>query len=196
MTQITQSGGRMTVNRDVLKRLLVDFRENKKARLNVGILPGSAGRYQFTDRAITGINRVIAKFGQHRYKVNIRVPTPEKTSDQSNADIGAEHEFGVVTKKLPARSWLRMPIIQALPAAMLRVQSGIFGLLLVEHGIVGALSFIGVYAKDVIGLAFDTGGYGAWQKLSPDTIEKKGHDIILVETTQLRNAVNVEVVIP
>lgn len=112
-----------------------------------------------------------------------------------NADILAEHEFGVISKNLPERSVLRAPLINFLPAAMKAVGTEKWKKLVEKNGIVEALKKIGVLCEAVVQEGFDTGGYGEWPALSPRRVkEKNGDRTILIDTAQLRQAITSRVV--
>ena len=106
----------------------------------------------------------------------------------SNATIGAKHEFGVAAENLPKRSFLWDPLNEKMPEAIKKNEKAIFEA--IESGdIDGLLKKLGIKSEAIIQEAFDTGGFGEWPKLAYETVEKKGFDTILVETTQLRKAV-------
>ncbi len=53
---------------------------------------------------------------------------------------------------------------------------------------------VGVLGVSIVLKAFDSGGFGTWAPLSPVTIKRKGHSQILIETQQLRNSIDYELV--
>ncbi len=163
--------GFVRVNMDDFEKLKADLKKNGGARVHVGVLGG------FTERR----------------------PAPGEDGESqpaNNAQIGAAHEFGVVTKNLPPRSFLRMPVIQEMPAAMQKTDRQLWHRVILQKGIRGALALLGAYALDVIHLAFETGGFGAWAPLKPRTIKRKGSNAILIDTAQLRQSITAEIVDP
>lgn len=112
---------------------------------------------------------------------------------ETNAYIGAIHEFGSVEQNIPARSFLRMPLETKLPDEI-RKGSEKF----IEYAAAGKLEHwfykLGYKAEKIIDEAFETGGFGTWQPLSPITVALKGSDKILVDTAQLRSSITSEVV--
>lgn len=136
--------------------------------------------------------------GRARVRVGILGGNAARVSGDTlnNPSLGAVHEFGVVTKGIPARSFLRMPVIQELPAALLLTDKTLWQKIILKKGILGALGILGAYAIDTIQLAFDTGGFGSWQPLSKRTIKIKGSSAILIDTAQLRQSITAEVVKP
>ncbi len=109
----------------------------------------------------------------------------------SNAQIGAAHEYG--TKKLPQRSFLRVPLTDNLDRFLGR--SGAFDRTTLEQVIrEGTIRpwcvKVAIVAEAVVADAFATGGNGKWKP--SDMTHKKVHQT-LVETQQLRNSITSEV---
>lgn len=151
------------------------------------------------------LQKVLADFkknGRTRVHVGVLGGFDSRSDDgPGNAEIGAAHEFGVVSHNLPARSFLRMPVINELPPALKATDRELWHKAIVKEGIRGALALLGAYALDVIHLAFETGGFGFWQALKPATIRRKlkkgrgsGSTTILIDTAQLRQAITAELV--
>jgi len=65
---------------------------------------------------------------------------------------------------------------------------------LVNHGGQYTLALLGMLGEDVVEEAFNTGGFGQWPALAPETIRRKRSARILIETTQLRKSVSSRVV--
>ncbi len=112
----------------------------------------------------------------------------------TNAQIGAVHEFGSVTRNIPARSFLRMPVVTEMPGALAKTDRQLWHKVILRQGIRGALALLGAYALDVVHLAFETGGFGAWQALKRATIRRKKSSAILIDTAQLRQSITAELV--
>ena len=154
----------------------------------------SAGYVSLDDTTLKAVLADFAKNGKARVHLGVLGGSVDRAEPgASNAVIGAAHEFGVVDKNLPARSWLRMPVITELPAALMVTNKELLHRIIIKKGILGALEILGVYAMDVVMLAFDTGGFGHWEALSPKTIKRKGSAAILIDTAQLRKSVTAEV---
>lgn len=170
------SAGVVSIDTETLQRVLIDFRRNGRARVHVGILQGFSGRVPSGD--------------------------PDEPKDLGNAELGAIHEFGVISQKqnIPARSFLRMPVINELPPALAITDRKRWHKVIVEKGIRGALALLGAYALDVIHLAFETSGFGSWQALHPRTVARKlkkgrskaGAVAILIDSGQMRQAITAE----
>lgn len=148
------------------------------------------------DEALTRLREDIKKNGKARVLVGVLGGSSGRVAGDAlnNAEIGAVHEFGVVTQNIPQRSWLRMPVIQELPAALKVTDKQLWHKIIVKKGIKGALGILGAYAIDTIHLAFETGGFGTWKPLKARTIKRKGSSAILIDTAQLRQSVTAEVV--
>lgn len=109
-----------------------------------------------------------------------------------NPTIGAWHEFGVVEENLPERSWLRMPLMtQLTPKRLAEID---WAVILQKRGIKRALAKLGAICLEIIHEAFTTRGFGQWASLRPRTIRKKGNSKILIDTDQMRKAVDFRVV--
>lgn len=111
----------------------------------------------------------------------------------SNATIGAAHEFG--THTIPQRSFLRTPIQENLDK---KLESR--GLLdkeaLAQVIKVGDmkpwLKLVGIVAEEVVQEAFDTGGDGKWPAWKNSNYTNNT-GMLLVDSTQLRNSITSEV---
>jgi hypothetical protein len=134
--------------------------------------------------------------------MRVRVGLLKSTSARSgrhdhNPSLGLIHEFGTLKTKtspaIPARSFIRMPLMTQLQASVSKTPR-IWGRLILEKGVGLALARLGVVAELVIQKAFSTGGFGRWPKLSPRTVTKKGSAKILIETAQMRKAITSAVV--
>ena len=180
---VRRSGGTVSIDTDNLAKLSADIEKNGKARVHVGIL----GR-----------------------------TTTRSDGTLSNADIGAVHEFGILggysgsdrgqearrlggpnakaaKRNIPARSWLRMPVISHLPDQLKKQKIQVWHAVILKLGLRGALKVLGALAVASIQEAFATGGWGTWAKLAPFTIRKKGSSAILIDSAQLRQGVTSEV---
>lgn|GEM_PF-5721353 len=167
-----------------LKALAEQIDDVEGAFVKVGIL-GAYARRGVGEVAVKrwlGKNRELASWSgaQGRYL--------------TNADIGVIHEFGAPKARMPERSFLRMPVLSRLDDELKKTSAKNWMSLLVHGGLVGLLGLIGQSAVNVIHDAFNTGGFGRWQKLNPKTVARKGSAEILVETTQLRRSISFAVV--
>lgn len=111
--------------------------------------------------------------------------------NQSNATVGAYHEFG--TSTLPIRSFLRVPLSDHLPIWLKK--TGAFSKaeldeVLITKSLAPWLNKIGTLAVTVVQTAFETGGFGKWP---PSEMKYKTNWQTLVETQQLRNSITYDV---
>lgn len=110
-----------------------------------------------------------------------------RTDGKDNATIGLEHEMGVVSARLPQRSFLMMPLEHHLKVE--EVSADVWLDLVTRKNSRPLLDKLGDLAENTIQTAFDTGGFGQWQGLSQRTINYKGNDQILVDTSELRSSI-------
>lgn len=118
----------------------------------------------------------------------------EGSDDMDNAAIGLIQEFGSVTNNIPPRSFLRMPIEEKQADIISEMQEYIDA----EGGAqaVGKRFYerLGVAAVKAVQDAFSSGGFGQWPPNTDETAAKKGSSAPLIDTGQLRRAVDYEVV--
>lgn len=117
----------------------------------------------------------------------------------TNAEIGAKHEFGSMAEKIPARSFLKMPIEERKTdinlAAADKMQEICHSHVPNTSDIKDVLTDAALEAVAIIQQAFDTGGFGKWQPLSPRTIaqRKNNSSSILIDSGKLRKSIDYEV---
>lgn len=111
---------------------------------------------------------------------------------QSNATIGAVHEFG--SEKMPIRSFLRMPLTEMLESKI--ENSGAYDPKVLKEvirtgSIVPWVAKLGILGEEVVQDAFNTGGFGKWK---PSNMSYKKNHQTLVESHQLRDSITSDVV--
>jgi phage gpG-like protein len=112
---------------------------------------------------------------------------------ETNASLGAIHEFGSISGGIPARSFLRMPI--HMKAKEIIQNTGMaMGALLKEGGMKTILQRLGTACEAVVLQAFDSRGFGKWKANAPATIRRKKSSAPLIDTGQLRRAIASKVV--
>lgn len=169
------------------------------SRAEVGVLEDTAPRSRSLTAKELERARDIAMGGG---PLSGRVPYPDQIAaaqnvskttidDETNASIGARHEFGSASGKLPRRSFLKDPLLIAGQEAMLEagVDEAVGAFLMGDSTRDTVMEKLAEGAELAIDGAFDTGGYGTWEPLAPSTIAAKGHPEILVESFQLRESV-------
>lgn len=125
-----------------------------------------------------------------RVQVGILANKPRAEGDLTNAEIGAIHEFGSYSERIPQRSFLLMPLTFHLGKNLKGNWTG----WILSGGMVNAAKHLGVMAEKTIQQAFATGGFGEWRPLAPSTIARKGSSAILIDTAQLRRSISYRVV--
>jgi len=139
-----------------------------------------------------GLNSLVKALADGRVvKVGIlgRKASRNDSGDLTNAELGAIHEFGSFSKKIPARSFLRMPIHQQ--SSTIAKEAGKGSASLVEKGnMVKILEQIGLACKVAILNAFESAGFGNWKPDKPSTIRRKKSSSPLIDTSQLRRSID------
>lgn len=107
----------------------------------------------------------------------------------TNAEIGFVHEFGSITRGIPKRSFLRMPLFVHSEKILERVVKAGAMKKLSEGHPEQVLDDLGVSCEVAIADAFDTGGFGSWKELKPGTVSRKHSAAILIQTGQLRRSI-------
>ncbi len=122
-------------------------------------------------------------------KIGILGASGRSDSSETNADIGAKHEFGM--DGMPQRSFLRMPLTTQLEKQI--EKSGLFNEDAIKEMIrtgsaVSLMKKVAICAEAVVQEAFATGGYSQWPAHAPGYTNETGE--ILINTTQLRNSIS------
>lgn len=195
-----------------LRSLVEALTSIRKGRVDLGFFAGDASR---TESAAHG--KRVAKyigagskdgyfkqgvdFSNKRKKLGYTGAAHQRAPEgqdepMTNPEIAAKNEFGV---GVPRRSMLRMPL-------------HLYGDRIVKEAKADAteqlknvgrapqaaakriLTRLGIAGENLVQEAFDTGGFGSWAQNSPTTIALKGSDAPLIDTAQLRRAVDSRVV--
>lgn len=122
-----------------------------------------------------------------------KITENETLATMTNATIGFIHEFGSYKDHIPARSFLRVPLMLFLHDAVREAQGKIREAF-ATGDVRKAYALLGIAAEKVIQEGFATGGYGAWEKLKQSTIDRKGSSAILIDSAQLRKSIHSKVV--
>jgi hypothetical protein len=109
-------------------------------------------------------------------------------SGKTNAEIGADHEYGVKSRRIPRRSFLEMPMVlkfgkflQAQAVSLLEIMNA--------SGAQGFLRGTALIAGQTIDKAFDTGGWGNWPPNAPLTVFLKKSAKPLIDLGFLRASI-------
>lgn len=129
-------------------------------------------------------------------KMSVRVGVFQEATapdGEKVASYGADNEFGVPERRIPERSFIRMPIETKAGKIAADVEKRKRDR--IEQGnIRGIFEDIGLAAEAVIQEAFDTRGFGTWKENAEMTIEKKGSDAPLIDEGLLRRSITSKVV--
>lgn len=112
-------------------------------------------------------------------------------SGLTNAEVGARHEFGVISEGLSRRSFLKDPLVLKKDVLEKDVAASVKRNIASNPGRI--FEDAGISGEAIIQRAFESGGYGMWKPLSPVTIEKKGSSTILVDLAYLRGSITSKV---
>jgi hypothetical protein len=107
----------------------------------------------------------------------------------TNVQVGMAHEFGVISRGLPRRSFLRDPIELKRKELVKKVGKIIAKNIDKEDGMEKIFELIGIEGEAIVQEAFETGGYGTWTPLNSQTSGRKDSSSILIDTAQLRKSV-------
>ena len=145
------------------------------------------------------LDKLVKMFGDAPYvKVGIlgnstsRKIKSNKREVSANATIGFKHEFGVVSEKIPARSFLRMPIKAKLKEYMNeseRLNREAFEKAVKDGKLFQYMKLLGILGEKCVLDAFETRGFGTWKPNAPSTIAIKGSDSPLIDTGELRKSI-------
>lgn len=141
-----------------------------------------------TNRNEAGKARSLKAGGGHRIDTSSH-------SEITNAEIGAVQEFGSISKGIPKRSWLRMPIFQN-AKNIISDAAKILPKAVETGSMIPVLRIIGISAQAQIQKGFDSRGFGRWKPNAAATIAAKRSSAPLIDTAQLRRAVTSAVVKP
>lgn len=114
-------------------------------------------------------------------------------SDMSNADIGLVHEKGSMSRGIPRRSFLFSPLVEKAEELM-TVRKRLWDKFIAgdqsDESLRAAYRDLGIKAENIVHKAFDSGGFGTWQKDSDQTIARKKSSAILIDTHQLERSID------
>ena len=146
------------------------------------------------------LKKILKNFKRPGYvKVGIlqssgKIGRSDEKSKINNAELGAVHEFG--TQNIPERSFLRMPLEDDFDAELEKSAADKDFCELMVKDPNAFLNRLGQKALKVVQNAFNNGGSSQtkWTALNPKYAKTKNVNMILVETSQLRDSVSYEVV--
>jgi hypothetical protein len=174
---IAGSYAKITLNTDALDEIQSALASKFKTR--VGILGNKTTRH-----AVVTTKAGLRKAGRSL------VP-------QTNAEIGLVHEKGSLTLHVPRRSFLEMPLVLK-SAGLLAIRNKLWAIFLAgertKERLKEAYRNLGLLAERIIQAAFESRGFGKWAPDSDSTQKRKGSDMPLIDSGQLRRAITSDVV--
>jgi phage gpG-like protein len=111
-----------------------------------------------------------------------------------NAEIGLVHEFGSKSGAIPARSFLKSPLLMRSKMILNAMGSSSVKTAFAKGDYERVYKLLGIKAEEIVQDAFSSGGFGAWSPLKPATIARKGSSSILQDTNELRRSITSDVV--
>lgn len=176
----------------------------QKGRVDVGFFAGDAERGAETPTKAAARARRVAKAtgagskpGFYKQGVAYAKTRAKLRADQgddllTNPQIAAKNEFGI---DVPRRSMLRMPFHlhgdKVLKDAQVDARAQLAHAARAPRATARRiLARVGVAGENLIQEAFDTQGFGEWTPNAPLTVELKGSDAPLIDSGQLRHAVD------
>ncbi len=138
-----------------------------------------------------GLSQLLKAFGDKTPVARVGIMGDKNArsagSFQTNAEIGAIHEFG--GEHMPMRSFLRGPITENLQKFL--EDSGAFtkealAEVVRTGSLIAWMKKVGIVGEQIVSEAFNSGGFGKWK---PSNMTHKTNKQTLVETQQLRNSI-------
>lgn len=140
---------------------------------------------------LVGINQEDAQKKKLHYSRTKEYGTQLKESDITLGEVAATHEFGCPARNIPERSFLRGTIEKQNGEIKSEISNEINSFLRSGAKSIDVATNI---SKNVLNRVQERILDGIDPKLSSQTIERKGHDLALVDTEQLFDAIKGEVV--
>lgn len=117
----------------------------------------------------------------------------EHGEGMTNVEIGSIHEFGSISRNIPARSFLRIPLEEHI-WEWVKKNKDKYEKLIETSSVEKWYVALGFEAERIVDEAFTTSGYGKWKPLKPITIRRKGSAMPLIDTGQLRASITSQVI--
>ncbi len=175
----------------------------KKGRVDVGFFAGEAQRSEQSPAKAAARSKRVAKYIGAGAKPGFYKPGVDFAKRRAqmggredevltNPEIAAKNEFGV---GVPRRSMLRMPFHLHGDRILKDAQADARATLAEvgrapQRTAKRLLDRVGIAGENLVQEAFDTRGFGSWKPNAPATVELKGSDAPLIDTAQMRRAVD------
>lgn len=179
-------GTKIKIDSDVAERLKAAL--SKKYVTRIGILGTKTNRLrQDKNESHKAFKKRVRKWLKER--------SGGSAGEMTNAEIGLLHEKGSLTRNIPRRSFLEVPLVQNIRQVdrMGKVIRGTLEKAIKqgedpEKAWYEAHRKLGVIGEQIVQHAFEVRGPG-WKPNHPITIAKKGSDSPLIDTAQLRRSI-------
>lgn len=112
----------------------------------------------------------------------------------NNSEIGVIQLFGSITKNIPPRDFLLMPIMRNRREIINAMGSSKVKSAFARADYKEIFQLLGAKALEFVQMGFATRGWGQWAPNKPATIKAKGSDAPLIDEGQLRRAQSFDVV--
>ena len=165
-------------------------------RVNVD---GLLNMSQFFKVLASGPHRVqVGIFGAKTSRMSIDKATRKVTKkstqvSNTNAELGLVHELGSLSRNIPPRSFLYMPI-KTQASTLVKTMAADLVKLLPAGKAAMFLKRLGIAAENLVQEAFASRGFGRWAPDKPKTVKAKGSDAPLIDSGQLRRSIASRVV--
>ena len=146
---------------------------------------------------LDGLEDIKEKIGKtYRTRVGIIGDKASKPHEGgiTNATLGLIQMFGSLTRKIPARDFLLMPLMTKHREIMVSFGTTSMRAAFAAGDYRRMFAMLGVKAEEIIQQAFETKGFGRWAPNAPATIDRKGSSMPLINFGELRRAVSSDVV--
>ena len=152
-------------------------------------------RVEANTKELKKVMKSLTAANGYRVKVGVLAKKNARTGavGESNASIGAIHEFGSYSRNIPQRSFIKMPIVTKSDEIVKEIKR-LMQENLEKANLLPLIKKIGVVAEGVIGEAFASGGFVTWDPISSATANKKKSEAILIETSQLQRSITSAVI--
>lgn len=178
--KINSPGLKGSVHLDLSKLEAIEVQLKKRYAVKIGILGASSHNRK----------QVLTHFGKAG---KIMRRKGKGDAEITNASIGLIHEKGSVSRRIPQRSFLYMPLMLKLPGVISKLGPSVMKSLNANN-IRLAYGTLGVIAENIVQTAFATRGFGRWAANTKATVRRKGSSAPLIDSAQLRRSVTSQVV--
>lgn len=146
--------------------------------------------------SLKGLEEFKEGLDQYRARVGVLGSDTNRkdASGITNSELGVVHMYGSVTRNIPPRDFLVMPIEINRKEMSKRLTSKKLKSLMEAKDFKKVYEIIGITAEQYVQQGFETGGFGQWPQNKPSTVHAKGSSKPLIDTSQLRRSISSDVV--